>query len=59
MLARDGPRTWLTRSHLAVQGHKGVGLHVLQQIFKHNAVLLLFSPTRVKINLRESSFVIK
>ena len=47
-LARDGPRTQRTCSHLAVQGHKGVSLHILQQIFQHDTVFLLLSQTRVK-----------
>lgn len=36
------------RSHLAIQGHEGVHLHILQQVFEHSAVLLLLSQTRVK-----------
>lgn len=51
--ARDGPGTQLTCSHLVVQGHKCVHLHLLQQIFEHDIALLLLSQTRVEQNPRE------
>lgn len=44
---RTWPMAWRMGPHLAVQGRKGVELHILQQILKHNAVVSLLPPTGV------------